>query len=107
MTISLLDFGLLALVTFRLSCMLVLETGPWDVFVKFRRAIGVRYDEYSEVVADGMIAQLFTCPYCVSVWVGLVIACAFFWHREITIMATFPLSLSGASYILIRFAEGE
>ena len=48
-----------ALCVWRVTHLLQAEDGPWDVFVKLRRAAG-----------DGAIGRLLDCFYCASVWVA-------------------------------------
>jgi hypothetical protein len=59
--------------TWRVSHMLVNEDGPGDIFVRFRVFAGVRYDEFSRPYGNGFLPSLFTCVYCMSVWVALVL----------------------------------
>jgi hypothetical protein len=40
------DFIILALATWRLSNLLVNESGPYDVFERVRARVGVYYDDY-------------------------------------------------------------
>jgi hypothetical protein len=52
-----------ALATWRLTHLLNAEDGPWEIFVKLRRAVG-----------DGFFGQLLDCFYCLSVWVAAPLA---------------------------------
>lgn len=54
-----------ALATWRLTHLLNAEDGPWDLLVRFRRAVG-----------DGMFGKLLDCFYCLSVWIAAPIAYA-------------------------------
>lgn len=53
------------LVVWRMTHLLYGEDGPWDVFVRMRRAFG-----------DGFIGKLLDCFYCLSLWIALPLA---FW----------------------------
>lgn len=57
---------LLGLATWRLSSLLVHERGPFDVFGRIRHATGA--DRVGEM---GEIQELFSCVWCMSIWVGL------------------------------------
>jgi hypothetical protein len=52
-----------ALCVWRVTHLLHAEDGPWDVFVKLRRAVG-----------DGAVGRLLDCFYCASVWVAIPVA---------------------------------
>lgn len=68
------EFVVICLFVWRISSLLVDESGPWDILVKFRRFIGVYYDEYSMKQAKTPIASLFLCVWCISVWLGWLVA---------------------------------
>jgi len=60
---------------FSLSMILTLTDGPYDVFETLRYIVGLRYDEYSEIVVDpeltGLrreIAKAYHCILCNMVW---------------------------------------
>ena len=59
---------ILALATWRLSSLLVREDGPFDVFGKFRSAVGVKYDEHSRPYGTNPVAEALTCLWCTSIW---------------------------------------
>jgi hypothetical protein len=67
----LLDLILVGLATWRLSSLLVSEDGPFDVFVHVRRAVGA--ERPGELTG---LATLFTCVWCMSVWIGALLAVA-------------------------------
>lgn len=64
----------LGLVCWRITSLLVNEDGPLDIFARFRRRIGVYYDEYSNVHGKNVIARALTCVWCTSVWVAVPLA---------------------------------
>ncbi|MBC8459297.1 MAG: DUF1360 domain-containing protein [Deltaproteobacteria bacterium] len=55
----------------RLLKLLVEEEGPWKVFERFRSAIGI--DAYGGHDEDNQLAGLFSCPWCLGLWVAPVI----------------------------------
>ena len=61
------------LATWRLSSLLVNEGGPFGVFLKLRTLAGITHDENGRPLAipDNFFAQLFSCVWCASVWVGV------------------------------------
>lgn len=71
---------LIGLTIWRLSSLLVEEEGPFDVFEKLRRFLGV--PETGEV--EGLVPKLFSCIWCMSVWVAPFVWLA--WEFEPTIV---------------------
>jgi len=66
---------LLALASWRIVGFLVQEYGPFHVFDRLRYAVGVRMDERSNCTGQNVIAEIFCCAKCMSVWVSwLVVA---------------------------------
>lgn len=57
----------------RISSLLVNESGPWYVFQKFRKLFGIRHDlnDVPTYFPDNVFAQMFSCVWCTSIWVAL------------------------------------
>lgn len=91
-----LEFVILGLATYRLSILLIHDDGPWAIIARFRDLIGVGYDEYSQPLPRNELAKLFTCIYCLSFWVGQLMA----WGDPLE-----GLALSGATIILYNTAR--
>lgn len=70
---SLVEFLILSLGTWRLSALLSYERGPADIFVKFRRLLSIEHGEDGEpsVWPDRYLPNLITCVWCLSTMVGL------------------------------------
>lgn len=60
------------LATWRLTSMLVNESGPWDIFVHLRELCGITHDELKQkvIIPDGILPGIFSCVWCCSIWVG-------------------------------------
>lgn len=58
------ELALACLVCARLTRMIILDTGPWSVFKKFREWLGV---ERPKEFTYGGLVELFNCPWCLSV----------------------------------------
>jgi hypothetical protein len=56
------------LVVWRITYLFYGEDGPWDVFIRLRRAVG-----------EGFLGRLMDCFYCLSLWVALPLA---YWIGE-------------------------
>ncbi len=66
-----LDLFVQGLALARLLRLLTEEEGPWGIFEKTRVAVGIsKYGEYDET---RMLAGLFSCYWCLSIWVGTVV----------------------------------
>jgi len=93
---TLLEFAILGLATWRISALLSKEAGPFDVFKRIRKKAGIIHDENDDVfmVPHNFFAELLSCVWCTSIWVAAFWACFFAVTPQIcTIIATiFALS---------------
>lgn len=96
------DKLLLALAVWRVTSLLVQEDGPYDVFAKLRRFIGVYYDEYSVKRGKNVVASAMTCVWCFSVWIALLFVLLF---GETTSIAVFFVDWMSVSAIAIVVNE--
>lgn len=68
------QFVVLALATWRLSHMLSLEVGPFDVFARLRLTLGATVPlNGGREIGTTHLSRLVLCPLCLSVWIGLVL----------------------------------
>lgn len=98
-------FLILSLSTWRLSSLLVDESGPFDIFDHVRARAGVAYDSNNRQLPyyqQSTLAQLFTCVWCMSVWVGLALSAAYRLAPRVTMAVCRPLALSAAAIALSR-----
>lgn len=98
---------ILGFATWRVSSLLVSEEGPFSVLAKFRFIIGVRYDELSRPIGTNVIADLFTCVWCASVWIGLFFAVIWYINNDIAIIIALPFAISSLAIIIDSFVKGE
>ena len=108
---ALVMFVLLAFATWRLSYMLVWESGPLDILWKVRIWFGVGYDENgwpSVATTEKRWRRLFggvlSCVWCLSVWISFVF-CAFYVGWKI-LFPVWWFAVSGAA-ILINEVIGD
>lgn len=95
----------MSLSTWRLSSLLVAESGPFDIFDHIRARAGVAYDSNNLRLPyhqQSTLAQLFTCVWCMSVWVGLALSAAYRLAPRATAAVCHPLALSAAAIVLSR-----
>lgn len=100
-----LEFLVLALATWRMTSLLVWEDGPFEVFVRLRHRLGVRYDERSERYGSNWFAKGVVCPACASVWFGALWAGAYWLWADVWWLAL-PLALSALAVGWERWVNG-
>lgn len=96
------DF-LLALATWRISSILVNESAPYDLAAKLRHIAGVRYNRASEAYAETELGKLFTCVFCMSVHIGVIIA--FLHYRNLKDVIVKGLAYSAGSIIIETYVH--
>jgi len=94
-----------ALATWRLTTLLVNEDGPLDMLVKFRSFIGIEWDAQSEPYGTNFIAEAFTCVWCLSIWIGAVVA--IFVTPTLIWYPAYALALSAAAIIIEETINGK
>ena len=70
------------------------EPGPYGILNEFRHFVGVRYNEHSNAYGLNEFAQMLTCVYCLSFWVGVAVAVAYVAIPDYTTIICLPLALS-------------
>lgn len=68
-----LDFLLEVLAVYRLSQLISVDDGPFDVFKRLRLLCGQIAYKYKKIKT---LADLVNCPYCVGVWFALCVVIA-------------------------------
>src|SRR5579875_3462357 len=67
----------LGLATFRLAHLFALERGPGRIFERLRERLGATWDvRRGQWVPTGGLAELVSCPLCLSVWLATVLVLA-------------------------------
>lgn len=63
---------ILGLATWRISSLLVNETGPGDIFVKLREEFGFTHDseKHKVIIPEGFWGDLLSCVWCCSLFVA-------------------------------------
>lgn len=99
-------FLILTLATWRLSSLLVNELGPANIFEHMRTWIGVRYSESGIRYGENIVAEAFTCVWCLSVWVGLILGLVWTFNGVAATMIAGPFALSGGAILIEKYANG-
>ncbi len=94
------DFIAYLLASWRLSRMLydLDEAGPYDILAHIRSHAGVYNDE------PGEFAEMLICPYCVSVWAGLVFSLLLL-NKTVFRLLAWPFAASAATVLWIELVE--
>lgn len=96
----------LALAVWRASSLLVQEEGPFEIFARFRYRIGVRYTKTNVAIGNNELAKLFTCVWCLSVWIGALAALAWWLAPGPVSLCALPFALSAGAILIDRLAGG-
>jgi hypothetical protein len=60
---DLVKYGILVVVVWRVTHLISMEDGPFDLVFKFRKWLG-----------NSFFGKLMDCFYCLSIWIGLLVA---------------------------------
>jgi len=110
MWIDYLSVLIVPLAVWRVSNMLadVEQGGPFDILTKLRMLTGMYYNDRSEPqFKDGSLAQLLSCVYCNSVWIGLLFTMALVCSIRATTIVSLPFALSGVAIIIEKQLLGN
>ena len=101
---TLLEFAILGLATWRVSALLSKEAGPFDVFKRIREKAGITHDENDDVfmVPHKFFAELLSCVWCTSIWVGAFWGCFFAVTPQICTIVAMLFALSAVAILLDR-----
>lgn len=86
-------FLILSLAVWRISNLLVNEDGPYQMLAEFR---------HSAV----KVTHLFECVFCLSVWLGLIVAVAWYFYPFWAVVVTLPFALSAGAILADRYING-
>jgi len=67
---TILEFAIFALATWRISSLGAEEEGPWGLFDLARYKLGVRYDSEGYAYGKNEFANRLVCIWCISGWIG-------------------------------------
>ena len=103
-----LDFLILSLAVYRISALFVYDDGPFDLFQRLRLKVGILYYDSGEIIEESYKgwAKLFSCIWCMSVWLGFFLALCYFFYPLYTTSLSMPFALSAMAMIVERFVNG-
>ena len=101
---DMINIMILGLAGWRIASLLYVEKGPFNIFVKLREKIGIEHydDDTPYVYPDSFFSSLFSCMWCLSVWVSGTMVLAYIFLPVITIWFALWLALSTIIILLDR-----
>lgn len=99
------DILILTLACWRLSSLLVNENGPYEAFEQLRYWLGVRINEQSESYGNNIVGELFSCIWCLSFWIGLILMIAYVFYPTQMILACLPFALSAGAILVNKWMQ--
>jgi hypothetical protein len=82
--------------------MLANDYGPFDIIMRFRHLIGVRYDHESKPFWTNELSRGALCMYCNSIWFGVIITLFYFWLGNTTVWLMLPFAFSGLTVMVLE-----
>lgn len=99
------DFIILSLAIWRISNLLIEESGPYAILELFRYQLGIRYNEQNVTYATNELAELFTCHFCLSVWLGIFVAISYYFYPTLTYWLCLPFALSALALVVNKWMQ--
>lgn len=105
----LVDLIILSLGIWRFSALLSYERGPSDMFAGLRARMGIGHDDDGTPVSwpDTFLAGLFSCVWCLSVWIAILMAIVYWARPEIARGIMFPFALSAGAVLMESVSRGH
>ena len=101
------DIIILILATWRISSLLVDESGPFQMFEALRCWMGIRYNEYGISYSTMEWTGMFTCLWCMSVWIGVIVTILYATIPLYTTIMLMPFALSTGAIIVKGFLDWQ
>jgi hypothetical protein len=95
----------IALAVWRISSLFVREDGPRDILGKFRAIIGIKFDEYNQPYSTNSLAELFSCVWCLSLWVGVGMTILWLFSPEVAFYLSLPFAFSAVAIIIEKICN--
>jgi hypothetical protein len=95
----LIPFVLLVLACYRVARFIVTDDGPWRFMLRIRTRLGV-YDLGENGRPRSMLGEMFSCPYCIGLWVALFMAVGLGWFLPWPVTAVCWWAIAGGQSFL-------
>jgi len=114
---SIVTFLVVGLAVWRISSLLVNENGPFYVFRELRERAGIHNtirsifgknaNTVEKVVPDTFFAQLLSCVWCCSIWVGFSFTLLLCMSEAVSVLISLPFAWSAVSIFLNKHIEKD
>lgn len=96
---TLIEFIVFGLATWRIASLLVDEPGPFRIFIRIRSLVGITHDadDNVAVIPDGFLPELLSCVWCTSIWVGLSCTILYRIMPQVSFYLALPFALSAVA----------
>lgn len=103
------DFIIYVLAAWRIASLFVNESGPFRIFLELREWSGITHDESGRAVEvpDNFSAQLFSCVWCFSIWVGFFLTIFWLISPDWSLRFSVPFALSGGAVMIEAWRTGR
>lgn len=102
-----LNFLVIGLAVWRISLLLVVEDGPYFAFSRLRHKLGIvdnaidgRYVPDELGTHRRMLAGVFDCIYCMSLWISFFWAFLMYVWPDMSLVLAIPFALSSVVIVL-------
>jgi len=104
---TLINFLIYALAVWRVSSLLVNESGPGGIFIKIRGLTGITHDEDGKIstIPDTLLAGILSCVWCSSIWIGVFWTVLWIVIPEASLVFAFPFALSAVAVMIEIYAR--
>jgi hypothetical protein len=92
-------FFYLSLAAWRLASLIANEDGPWMMFKRLR-AVAERWCNHYKFCRELGLYELFSCEWCNSVWIGVILTALYLWIGESILYVALPLAFSTVVIII-------
>ena len=93
---NVLQLFVMGMACWRLTSLLIAEKGPYNIFQRLREKLGITHYEDGKPCAypDKFVCELFSCVWCLSVWISAGFVVSYIFLPQITFYFSLWLSLS-------------
>jgi hypothetical protein len=93
---TIIEFVVFGLATWRIASLLVDEPGPFRIFIRIRSWVGITHDmdDNVAVIPDGFLPEMLSCLWCCSIWVGVACTTMYLLLPQISFYLALPFALS-------------
>lgn len=101
------EFLILGLATWRISSLVCNEDGPWYIFLRLRKWVGIQYDEVGRMSGykENLLAGALSCLWCSSIWVAIFWAVFYLLLPQIALPFAGVFALSAIAIVIDKLVN--